>query len=93
MLLTWRVARIVIIEFALPSILGLILFWLCGRFLFQINLWRAASQLRILPIPLVWWGIITCLSILVGSWSVGGAVWHLLASSLRWTLLFGSGDE
>src|SRR5580704_1810754 len=80
-------------EYIWPTILGLVLFESFARFFFDISLWSAALTISSLTVPLILSGSVTCLAVLLGSWSVGGASWHLLSLFWKWARLYSAGAK
>jgi hypothetical protein len=93
MLVNRENAKEVLAELIWPEILGVILFQILGCSLFKVSLWRGASEIQTLHSPLIWCGFVLCASVLIGCWSVGRAIWHLLAISWRWARLYSAGGK
>ena len=91
--LTLRMGRKLLISLLIPAFLGVVIFGLCERLVFDINLWHGARECWALNQTLWWCGFGLCLSILVGSWSVGGAFLRMMALFWGWLRLFGAGGR
>jgi hypothetical protein len=87
-----RMGQKLFISIVIPVLVGVVIFGLCERLVFDINLWHGARACWALSRTLWWSGFGLCLSILVGSWSVGGAFLHIMGSSGPGCDSLGQGD-
>src|SRR5229473_3672671 len=78
----------ILTSYLFPSVIGVLLFAWFSQWFFGVTLWPSSLDFRSLSTPMLWWGFVLYLSIVVGGWSVGGALWHVVVLSLKWTLLY-----
>jgi hypothetical protein len=73
--------------------IGAVLYWAFARLLFGVNLLQGIMAMPFLSGPPRIWTFVACLSVLVGSWSVGGGSWHVLNLVWKWVRLYNAGDK
>jgi hypothetical protein len=91
--LTLENLRSVFLKLLAPAIVGVLLFEGCARLLFGISLWHGASESWAPPMPMSWCAIVMYLSVIVGSWSVGGGLCHVLGLVGNWLSLYSAGGK
>ena len=80
-------------EFARDTVLGAILYPSSMSLLFKVNIWNGIAKLHELPEPLFAWGTLMLGSLVVGSWSVGGALTHCAKLLWKWVRLYEAGGK
>ena len=74
-------------------LVGLSLFAIFGRLFFGANISLNALESLALATSFRWCGLVMCLSVIVASWSVGGAFCHVLSLMSGWLRLYSAGGK
>src|SRR5438128_344768 len=74
-------------------LVGAFLFASFSQWFFGVSLRQGASEIWRLPSSLQWCGFVMYLSLIAGSWSVGGAFCHVVPLVWGWLRLYQAGGK